>query len=79
VPDAWRGSLGPPVAKIEQTGRWVRVIWISDGLSRYGPDGYGWHRLGERRAVKKAERESRRYLRREERSRNALTVGVPDA
>jgi hypothetical protein len=54
----------------------MRVIWISDGLCRYGPDGYGWHRLGERRAVKKAERELHRYLLREARSRDVRTVGA---
>lgn len=74
VPSVWLDDLGPPVAKIERVGRWMRVIWISDGPCRYGPDGYGWLRLGERRAVKKAERELRRYMRREERSREVLTV-----
>ena len=61
-------------AKVEQSGRWTFTIYIEDGPMRYGPRGYGWHRIGRGRAEAKACRELTRYLRRERWQREAYTV-----
>lgn len=59
-----------PEAHITQTGRWTYSVYISHGLTRYGPDGYGWHVLGAKRAAWKADRELARYRRRKARLSN---------
>ncbi len=64
----------PPTARVTRVGRWRYRIEINHGGLAYGPDGYGWHRLGHGRAMRKANRELARYLRREEREANAITI-----
>lgn len=73
----------PPEVVVERRGRWVHLVYIRTrtvgGLAmRYGPDGYGWHVFGRRRAERKARRVLRRYIaaqEREERNRwEAVTI-----
>jgi hypothetical protein len=52
-----------PEPRIERVGRWTYRVWIADGICSYGPDGYGWLVLGQRRAHRKVVRVLRRYLR----------------
>jgi hypothetical protein len=73
-PPPW--DYGPPTAEIEQTGRWTYRVAILHGPMSYGPDGYGWLRLGRRLAERKGRRELARYLRREARHANRWTVGT---
>lgn len=50
-----------PRAEVTQLGRWLYRVTIVDGLMVYGPDGYGWRRIGRGRAVRKARRGLARY------------------
>ena len=64
----------PPRAEIEQTGRWTYRVLVIHGLMGYGPDGYGWLRLGRRWAEAKARRELARYVRNEVRHENRWSI-----
>jgi hypothetical protein len=64
----------PPEARVERLGRWWFRVYVTHGLSQWGPDGYGWHVLGERRAHAKARRVLRRYVDREARRADVQTV-----
>jgi hypothetical protein len=66
----------PPRAEIEQVGRWIYRIAIIHGMMSYGPDGYGWHRLGRKHAESKARRELARYLRSEARHENRWSINT---
>lgn len=52
-----------PEAVVEKRGRWLHLIYISIGLSQYGPNGHGWYVLRAKRAKKKAKKELLRYNR----------------
>lgn len=67
--------MSPPQAEVRRVGRWTYHVQVVDGLTTWGPDGYGWHVLGRRRALSKARRVLARYLRNEAR-RADLTVVV---
>lgn len=54
----------PPVITVRRLGRWRWGVHITHGMMAYGPEGGDWTRFGERRAIRKGERELRRYLRR---------------
>jgi hypothetical protein len=56
-----------PYASIRRAGRWTYLVQIRHGFMTYGPDGYGWIVLGEKRARRKARRELDRYNRNEAR------------
>lgn len=76
---SWSDPLeSPPEAKVERLGRWWFRVYVSHGLSQYGPDGYGWHVLGERRAHRKAKAVLRRYVERERRHATVETVTLAD-
>ena len=59
---AWNPD-GAPEAVIERRGRWWHLVYVDHGLMRWGPDGYGWHVLGAKRAERKARRVLASYLR----------------
>jgi len=67
-----------PHAEIIQTGRWWHLVRIIDGLTQYGPDGYGWHRFGRRMAERCARVQLARYLRRKQRHANPTIVRLED-
>jgi hypothetical protein len=73
--DVWDA---PPMAKVERLGRWWFLVYVSHGITRYGPDGYGWHVLGERRAHAKARAVLREYVEREGRHADVRTVTLAD-
>jgi hypothetical protein len=51
-----------PRAVITQLGRHEFRIEVLDGISRWGPDGYGWTRRSRRGAERCARRALARYL-----------------
>jgi hypothetical protein len=57
------GLQESPHAEIEPIGRWTWRVFVSDGLTEWGPDGYGWRVLGKRRVERKAHKVLARYLR----------------
>lgn len=73
-PPPWEEAVEPPHAIVEQSGRWIYRIYITDGLMQYGPNGYGWHRLGRQRAERKARRELARYNRGRQRRTEAWEI-----
>lgn len=52
-----------PYAEVRRIGRFTYAVIVRDGGLRYGPDGDPWHRMGEQRAKRKAERELNKYRR----------------
>jgi hypothetical protein len=64
----------PPEAKVERLGRWSFLVYVTHGLSQWGPDGYGWRVFGERRAHAKARRVLRKYVDNEARKADVQTV-----
>lgn len=68
-----------PEAEIQQVGRWTYRVSVSHGLLTYGPDGYGWHILGRRRAERKAERALARYIRKQAREAEVVVVEPREA
>ena len=59
-------SQQPPYAEVTRRGRWYWSVAIQDGLTTYGPDGYGWLRFSRRGAERKGRRELARYMARVE-------------
>lgn len=52
-----------PHAVVLQTGRWTYRVYVADGISQWGRDGYGWTVWGRRRAERKGRKVLARYLR----------------
>lgn len=56
-------AVPDPHAVVLQTGRWTYRVYVADGISQWGPDGYGWIVWGRRRAERKGRKVLARYLR----------------
>lgn len=57
-----------PCAEVERTGRWTYRVSVTDGMTVWGPYGYGWLVVGHKRAQRKARRVLARYLKQEARA-----------
>lgn len=73
---AWDDIDDEPRAEVQQIGRWTYRVSVIHGICSWGPDGYGWHVLGRRRAARKARKALARYLRQE--VRRSVVAYYPD-
>lgn len=63
-----------PFAEVTRVGRWTYRVIIRDGITLYGPDGFGWTVLGSERAKRKARGELERYLRKDRWAEDTVVV-----
>lgn len=56
-----------PIAVIERVGNHTYRVSVRDGISRWGPYGWGWRVWGFRRAQRKARKVLAEYVEREAR------------
>lgn len=52
-----------PQAEVQRIGRFTYHVYVISGVMRWGPDGYGWHVWGAKRAERKAARVLAAYKR----------------